>query len=96
MPRQAGLEDPRDHHWVDMLRAALISTILGVGAQSGSSGGESDIARALRGGASDSVAHTSRQVVERELSRPPTLTIRPGHPVRVMVTRDLVVEPQAR
>ena len=29
----------------------------------------------------------------RNLNVQPTLTIRPGHPVRVIVTRDLVLQP---
>jgi type IV secretory pathway VirB10-like protein len=32
-------------------------------------------------------------VVSRSLSIQPTITIRPGFPVRVMVTHDLVLEP---
>ena len=33
-----------------------------------------------------------QRIVEREMKVPPTLTIRPGHPLRVIVTRDLVFE----
>ncbi|WP_409593669.1 TrbI/VirB10 family protein [Sphingobium sp. SA2] len=58
-----------------------------------SSGQDSDIVRALRQGASDSVSQTGRQIVSRQLNIAPTLTIRPGYPVRVIVTRDLVLEP---
>jgi type IV secretory pathway VirB10-like protein len=32
-------------------------------------------------------------VVAKDLDIQPTLTIRPGFPVRVIVTRDLVLEP---
>ncbi|MDI1347509.1 MAG: TrbI/VirB10 family protein, partial [Pseudolabrys sp.] len=59
----------------------------------GSSGQESDIVRALRQGASNSISQTGQQVVSRQLNIAPTLTIRPGFPVRVIVTRDLVLEP---
>jgi type IV secretion system protein VirB10 len=86
---QSGLEDRTDHHWGGIARAALVSTVLGIGAQSGTSDNEGDIARALRDGASDSVSRTGRQIVERELNRSPTITIRPGFTVRVMLTRDL-------
>lgn len=88
----AGLSDRTDYHWGGMLRAALVSTLLGIGAETGSSG-DGDVARAIRDGAQDSVGQTGRQIVERELRIPPTLTIRPGHSFRVMVTRDLVIEP---
>jgi type IV secretion system protein VirB10 len=66
---------------------------LSIGAQAGSSGEESDIVRALRQGASDSISQTDQQIVQRQLNIAPTLTIRPGFPVRVIVTRDLVLEP---
>lgn len=89
----AGLEDGVDYHWGELLKAAALSTILSVGAQAGSSGQDSDIVRALRQGASDSVSQTGQQIVSRQLNIAPTLTIRPGYPVRVIVTRDLVLEP---
>lgn len=75
-----------------MLRAALISTLLGVGAELGADS-EDRLTRALREGAQDSAGQTGRQLVERELRVPPTITIRPGFALRVLVTRDLVLEP---
>ncbi|MGE0294250.1 MAG: TrbI/VirB10 family protein [Hyphomonadaceae bacterium] len=89
----AGLEDGVDYHWGELFKAAALSTILSIGAESGSSGQDSDIVRALRQGASNSVSQTGQQIVQRQLNIAPTLTIRPGFPVRVLVTRDLVLEP---
>ena len=89
---QAGLQDRTNYHWGGLLRAAAISTLLSVGAQSGSSGSTDDLTRALREGASDSISRTGRQVVDRELGRPPTIAIRQGYPVRVIVTRDIVID----
>jgi type IV secretion system protein VirB10 len=89
----AGLEDGVDYHWGELFKAAALSTLLSIGAQTGSSGDESDIVRALRQGAGDSISQTGQQIVSRQLNIAPTLTIRPGFPVRVIVTRDLVLEP---
>ncbi len=89
----AGLSDQTDYHWAGMLQAAAISTLLSVGTEAGSSENDSDIVRALRTGASDSISRTGDQVVERQLNIQPTLTIRPGFPVRVILSRDLVLEP---
>lgn len=89
----AGLEDGVDYHWGELFKAAALSTILSVGAEAGSSGQQSDIVRALRQGASDSISQTGQQIIQRQLNIAPTLTIRPGFPVRVLVTRDLVLEP---
>ncbi len=85
----AGLEDRVDYHWGGVLKAALVSTLLGIGSEAGSQD-DSDILRALRGGAQDSISRTGEQIVSRELGVRPTLTIRPGYPVNVMVTRDMV------
>ena len=89
----AGLEDEVDNHWGELFRAALLSTVLSVGTQLGSSGTEDDIVRALRRGGSDSLNQTGQQVVRRNLNIQPTLTIRSGFPVRVIVNRDLVLQP---
>ncbi|MGB3929964.1 MAG: TrbI/VirB10 family protein, partial [Sphingobium sp.] len=69
------------------------STILGIGAQLGEDHRDSDIVRALRNGSSDTFNQVGQQAVGRSLNIAPTLTIRPGAPVRVMVTRDLILEP---
>jgi type IV secretion system protein VirB10 len=90
---QAGLEDGVDNHWGALLKAALLSTILAVGTELGSDQNESDIARALRRGTGDTVNQAGQQIVRRNLNVQPTLTIRPGFPVRVLVNRDLILEP---
>ena len=89
----AGLQDGTDHHWGGVLKAALVSTLLGVGSEVGSAG-DGDLARAIRRGTQDSVNRAGEQIVSRELNVRPTLTIRPGFPVRVLVTRDLVLTSQ--
>jgi type IV secretion system protein VirB10 len=56
-------------------------------------GSNSDVITALRRGSSDSLNQAGQKVVQRNLNIQPTLTIRPGFPVRVIVNRDLVLEP---
>jgi type IV secretion system protein VirB10 len=92
----AGLEDEVDNHWGELFEAALLSTVLSVGAEtnSGADGtNNAAILQALRLGASNSVNETGQQVVRRHLNVQPTLTIRPGFHVRVIVNRDLMLEP---
>lgn len=86
----AGLEDRVNNHWGRMLRAALVSSLLGVGTEL-AAGGEDDLVRALRSGLQDSTSAAGRRVVERELALAPTITIRPGFAFRVLVTRDLIL-----
>jgi len=91
----AGLSDRTNYHWGSMVRAALVSTLLGVGSELGSDT-DDRLARALRDGTQDTVNQTGRQIVERQMAIAPTITIRAGAPVRVLVTRDLVFDPAER
>ncbi|TKV76177.1 TrbI/VirB10 family protein [Rhizobium sp. AU243] len=88
----AGLEDGVDYHWWDLARAAGLSTLLAVGTELAVSD-EDRLVRAIRDGAQDTINDAGQQIVRRQLQVAPTLTIRPGFPVRVIVTRDLVLEP---
>jgi type IV secretory pathway VirB10-like protein len=92
----SGLEDEVDNHWGALFKAALLSTLLGVGSELGSTtgaGSNGDVITALRRGSSDSLNQTGQKVVQQNLNVQPTLTVRPGFPVRVIVNRDLVLEP---
>jgi len=89
----SGLEDEVDHHWGQLFRAAALSTLLGIGTSLGSGDDESEIAKAIREGAQDSASNVGQQIVRNQLNVQPTLTIRPGFPVRVIVNRDLVLAP---
>lgn len=91
----SGLQDGVNYHWGNMLKAAFVSTLLGIGAELGADD-DDDLTRALRRGAQDTINQTGQQIVRRQLNVNPTLTIRPGHPLRVIVTRDLVLEPLAQ
>lgn len=92
----AGVEDQVDYHWWEIAKAAVLSTILSVGAEAGTSDNENNLAQAIRMGASNSISQTGQQIVQRQLNIQPTLTIRPGFPVRVIVTRDLVLAPYSQ
>lgn len=89
----SGLEDDVDNHWGVLFKAAVLSTLLSVGSEADANNNESTLVQALRQGASQSVNQTGQQIVGRYLNIQPTLTIRPGFPVRVIVNRDLVLEP---
>ncbi|MPZ37112.1 MAG: conjugal transfer protein TraI [Rhizobiales bacterium] len=88
----AGLEDGVDYHWWDLAKAAGLSTLLSVGAELAIND-EDRLLRAIRNGGQDTINDAGQQIIRRQLNVPPTLTIRPGFPVRIVVTRDLVLEP---
>jgi type IV secretion system protein VirB10 len=93
----SGLEDQVDNHWKGLLGAAALSTLLAVGTEVNSGNDVNNtngaLIQALRRGAGDSANQVGQQLVRRSLNIQPTLTVRPGFPVRVIVNRDLVLEP---
>jgi type IV secretion system protein VirB10 len=92
---QSGFADRVDGHTGKLLVAGLLSTLFGVGANAatGGGGGNSDIAYAIRESAGRSVGNAGDKIVERQLDVQPTITIRPGARVRVLLSRDLLLEP---
>lgn len=88
----AGLADKVDFHTWTLLKGAGIATMLGVGSELSISG-ESDLVQAIRESAQSNTARAGDQITQRNLDIQPTITIRPGAPVRVLVTRDLILAP---
>ena len=88
----AGLQDGVDYHWWDLAKAAGLSTLLSIGAELATND-DDRLIQAIRNGGQDTINDAGQQIVRRQLNVAPTLTIRPGFPVRVIVTRDLVLEP---
>ena len=89
----AGLRNRVDNHWGQLFKAALLSTILSVETEAGTSNNENSLIQAIREVASNSFVQTGSQVVGRSLTIQPTLVVRPGFLVRAIVTRDFVLEP---
>ena len=91
---QSGFADRVNHHTGKLLQAGLLSTLFGVGSSVATGGGNNnDIAFAIRDSAGQSVERAGDKLVEHQLDVQPTITIRPGARVRVLVSRDLVLEP---
>ena len=93
---RAGLEDQVDYHWGRLFAGAAISTLLGINsqlvAQNQSNG---SVVVATRESAQDSVNQTGQQLTRKNLDVQPTLKVRPGFALRVMVKRDLTLSPFA-
>lgn len=88
----AGLADKVDFHTWTLLKGVAIATLLGVGSELTISG-ESDLVQAIRESAQSNAARAGDRITQRNLDIQPTITIRPGAPVRVLVTRDLILSP---
>lgn len=89
----AGVRDRVDSHGWQLIKGVALSTLLGVGTELSTGGDESEIVRAMREAAQQSGGRAGDRLVERSLDIRPTLVVRPGWPVRVLVHKDLVLEP---
>lgn len=88
----SGLSDRVDFHTWQLLKGVVLSTLLGVSSELGLSG-QSDLLEAMRISTQDNESRTSDQITKRNLDVQPTITIRPGAPVRLVVRKDLVLAP---
>ena len=92
----AGLEDDVDWHWNRIVAGAVLTTLLGVGAELAAPESRQDgnrIVIAGRDSAQDSINQVGQEITRRNMNIQPTLTTRPGLPVRIIVNRDLVLRP---
>jgi len=88
----AGLADKVDLHTWQLLKGVVLSTLLGVSSELALSG-QSDLVQAIRMSTQDNVARAGDQITQRNLGVQPTITIRPGAPVRLVVHKDLILAP---
>ena len=92
----AGLEDDVDWHWNRIVAGAVLTTLLGVGAELAAPESRQDgnrIVIAGRDSAQDSINQVGQEITRRNMNIQPTLTTRPGLPIRIIVNRDLVLRP---
>ncbi|HFH4240588.1 TPA: TrbI/VirB10 family protein [Pseudomonas aeruginosa] len=92
----AGLEDEVDWHWDRIFAGAVLTTLLGVGAELAAPENRQDGDRVIiagRDSAQDSINQVGQEMTRRNLNIQPTLTSRPGLPVRIIVNKDLVLRP---
>ena len=89
----AGLEDQVDYHTWMLLKGIAMSTLVGVGTQVTFGSGQSNLVEAIRQSTQESTNQAGQRIVEKDLNVQPTLTDRPGLPLRVIVHKDLVLRP---
>ena len=92
----AGLEDDVNWHWNRIVAGAVLTTLLGVGAELAAPENRQDgnrIVIAGRDSAQDSINQVGQEITRRNMNIQPTLTERPGLPVRIIANRDLVLRP---
>jgi type IV secretion system protein VirB10 len=89
----AGLADQVDLHTWKLLKGVALATVLGVGSELAFGSSDNDLIRALQLSTQSTTNRAGQRLVERNLNVQPTITVRPGWPLRLIVHKDLVLRP---
>ncbi len=89
----SGVRDRTDNHLARLTGAIALSAIISVVANEAEDNDRQSLARSVGDAAAQEAASTGGRIVDRELALRPTLRVRAGAPVRVLVTRDIVLRP---
>jgi type IV secretion system protein VirB10 len=89
----AGLADEVDLHTWKLLQGVALATVLGVGSELAFGSSDSDLIRALQLSTQTTTNRAGQRLIERNLNVQPTITVRPGWPLRVIVHKDIVLRP---
>jgi type IV secretion system protein VirB10 len=88
----AGLADQVDLHTWKLLKGVALATILGVGSELAFGSSDSDLIKALQQSTQSTTNRAGQRLVERYLNVQPTITVRPGWPLRVIVHKDIILK----
>jgi type IV secretion system protein VirB10 len=89
----AGLADQVDLHTWKLLKGVALATVLGAGSELAFGSSDSDLIKALQQSTQSTTNRAGQRLVERNLNVQPTITVRPGWPLRVIVHKDIVLRP---
>ncbi len=89
----SGLNDTVDNHIGQLLRGVALATVLNVGTELTFGGNENELVAALRQASQNSVQRAGDRIIQKKLDVQPTLKIRPGWPLRILVAKDIIMKP---
>jgi type IV secretion system protein VirB10 len=92
----SGFADEVDNHWRRIIVGVLLSSVLAATAQRSQgdvAGYQPTVSQAWVSNAAGQINQAGQQLTQRNLQIQPTITVRPGFSVNVLVTKDIVIEP---
>jgi type IV secretion system protein VirB10 len=92
----AGLTDSVDEHWFRIVKGAAVASLLAATTQAiagNTTGFNPTVPQMWAAGAAGEINQAGQQITRRNLNIQPTITVRPGYSVNVIVTRDMIVAP---
>ena len=90
----AGITDEVNEHWGRILKGAAIATLLSTGTQfagGNTSGMNPTVAQQMAHGAASEVNQVGQNITQRNMNIQPTITVRPGFSINVIVTKDMIM-----
>jgi len=93
---QAGVEDKVDWHWGRIFAGAALSTLLGINAELAAANRDQaagSVVVATHNSTQDTMNQVGEQITRKNLNIQPTLTVRPGVEITVIVQKDLMLKP---
>jgi type IV secretion system protein VirB10 len=92
----AGFADQVDNHWWRILSGAVFSSLLAATAQRSQgdvTGFQPTFPQVWANNAAGQINQTGQQLTQKNLQLQPTITVRPGFSINVLVTKDIVISP---
>jgi len=92
----AGFADTVDNHWWRVVTGVALGSVLAAGVvvpQGNVSGYVPSIGQGMAANAAGAINQAGQQITNRALGIQPTIKVRPGFSVNVLVTKDLVIPP---
>jgi type IV secretion system protein VirB10 len=93
----SGLEDRTDAHFWQLAKGIMLSTVFSVGAASAQDAGARSsgglVINSTASGVANEAQQVGQRVTERDLNRQPTIRVRAGWPLRVIVNKDMILAP---
>ncbi len=95
----AGFADDVDHHWFRIITGVALGTLLSATAQRSQgdvTGYNPTVPQLWAANAGASLNQAGQAITQKNLSIQPTITVRPGYSVNVLVSKDIVLPPYDR
>ena len=89
----AGVADTVDYHTWELVKGIGLATLLGVGTELSLGSNESELVQAVRESIQENTNRAGQRIVERTLNIQPSITVRPGWSIRVIVNKDIILPP---
>jgi type IV secretory pathway VirB10-like protein len=92
----AGLADEVDEHWWRILKGATVATLLSAGTAfvaGDTTSYNPTVGQVMARSASGEIGQVGAHITRNNLNIQPTITVRPGFSVNVIVTKDMIVPP---